>query len=620
MSVARKKRINEQCQHYKLEVEKQKKSKSIDGDKDATDSGPNTMSRNWAMAGFFDATSTYETIRTEEPPSTQAPMPYACNLPPRPERSNMLSRRLTRELTSGEITYGDIVVGDVYEEVRKPHLKHGPLHLYKVLEVYPQSRSALFETAFGKEKKKWAEMLDETKYHLIVTEEDTLHGTKKKRHFQAQQSVRVPYQVEQAKYSGQEAKTGLFTLFRHTPMDIPHPTQPLPSLKCGDITRSEGTAPPLSTLTLPPSPSQPTHPTLSHPLPPPPCPSQLTPRLAYIRACQRQALPPIPLLCKCFDDSYPVLSLAGQSVGSRFCAALAEALPMMHFLREVNFSANRLDSRSSPIIIECLHTTGIESIILDDNRIGKSGVMALIALVSNTLNHEDKSQSQYRKSMCTSTADSPLLPPLSLPHGQVAVSGGGEGGRSAKAMGKPNNTKTRDVSSAPPPDGVFSASVGPFRLTKLSVNGNEIGDTLVAKLVRSLSQNCPDLQHLGLRDNKCSKFTAKAVQKMLSNPACQVEYLDLSWNELKTQGCREVLGALRSNTTLQYLHLDWNGIGVEVVPVLKEIVSYDGSGLQAITLLHNHISESLLSQIEASIKNTKQKTIRLNAEVLGGIK
>lgn len=596
MSVARKKRINEQCQQQTLleaEIKKKEKKRGISESSVEGDGKINVVSRNWATAGFFEVNATFDTIRTEEPE------PSTLRIEKKAKPRKLLDRRVTRQLSTGEFVYDDIEVGDVFEEVRKKRVKHGPLHLFKVLQVFPQTKAAIVESSFGKEKKKWRELLDDTNYRLILTD---MNKKGSRVPFRPQNSVRDPLLQEKAKYSGEEGKIGLFTLFRYAPAETP-PVLP-PVTKPRESENQSESAPQLPThATLAPNAQERSTGSTEHrrageavqtdsaaPVSQQPV---ITPRLAYIQACRKDALPPIPLLSRCFDEAYPVLDLSDQSVGSRFCAALADAIPNMKFLRELNLTGNRLDHRSAVVIISCLATASIESLILDNNKIGKQGITALLSLM---------------KGSGGNSSASPL--PLPPPPSSSSSSGG-------TSQAVPSRLPPLQMSGFPV---VLSSSdlATPFKLVNLSLNDNDLGDTLVSKLVKCLATSCGEsLTHLGLSKNRCALFTAKALSKFLGDSVCSLQYLDLGWNDLQTKGGTLLLKVLlSSNKTVQDVNLDWNGIGEEVVPLLVGLCASEQTAMRRMSIEHNHLSDRLLKEIE---KKSPSQKLKFNEKPLSNV-
>lgn len=587
MSLARKKKLNDHCQQMTFTEKTTKIPPKPHDTPNKTTHSLNYMSRNWATAGFFDATVSFDSIRTED----DAPK---CTTNNTATQMKLIARRPTRQIDTGEFVYEDVETGDVFEEIRSNHVKHGPLHLYKVLEVYPNSKAVLVQSNFGKEKKKIAELLNEKSFKLILT--DMAKKGERKVNFVSLKSIRDPLMEERAKYSGELGKAGLFDLFRHPPSEYQ------PSLQISHLEESRarslvdlesksssGLSVQLARNTFGVGESN----SVAEIRNPDSLPTQLapvvTPRLAYIRACHREALPPIPLLAKCFDESYPVLDLTDQSVGSRYCVALAGSFPNMKFLKEVNLSGNRLDHRSACVIIDALRSSSIESIVLDNNKIGKQGVNALISLF--TVPAADSSQPVSDHAVETVLGS--RLPPLPIANVSTSLS-------------SPLNRKSR----------INTTRVSSFSLVKLSVSDNEIGDTLVAKLIKCLYGCSSRLKYLGLRNNKCSLFTAKALSELLTQSPSTLEFLDVSWNNLQSKGGSLLIKALLHNEALQELKLDWNGIGEEVIPLLSSLIESSTSGLVYITLHHNHISDCILKEIET---RCPLKRLHFNQDALGNV-
>jgi len=533
-------------------IERKRRIKAGALNMDSSNARPsiNVVSKNWANAGFFDATLSLESIRhTANSKLTNISQEgqYAGVNKSYPK----LQRKLTRKRSSmGDYTVFDVLVGDVFEQVR---VQTGPLLLFKVVEVFPQSMSALVQSDVGREKKTWRELCDRNLFRLLVTEGKM---ETEKRQYVPQRSIRDPLLQEKAKYSGTDARNGLFSLFRLAPDE----SSALSPIK----TRTAMSKLPVK--------SSGVHSTASHVAgsrPKSPPSPVLTPRIAYIRACRKDKLPPIPLLAKCYDDAYPVLDLTDQSIGERFCSALAESIPSMWFLKEVNLTGNRLDQKGARTIIRGIARSNVESIVLDNNRIGKQGMLALIAGIKGS---DDSSSATTTAvtSQTVTTLSSSRLPPLHC------LSGGSDS----------------NITTAAPTERSY------LRLVKVSLNDNGVGDNLTSRLLRAIISHSQCIRHLSLRGNNCGMFTARAAAELLGDEYIHLEFLDLSWNSLKTDDAGYILTALPNHSHMTTIHLDWNGIGIEVLELLRDI-AISNTILQAVTIQQNHIPDKVLLQLES---------------------
>jgi hypothetical protein len=550
---------------------------------------PAQLTKNWATIGFFDASPTYESIRPD-------PSPEIRNRQAEPPLSPKSKPRAFHRLSSLDSDDPNVVIeiGDVFEQIRRKHIRNGTRLLYQVIEIFPHSKSALVQSVYGKEKKTFKELLDTTEYLLVVT--DKAHSTKKI--FQAQSSLRDPLLRDKVKYSGHEGRDSLFSLFRQAPDDFQmmRPKDPLAS------------------------------------------PRPITPRLTYVLECRRQHIPPIPLLTRCFHESYPVLDLSNQSIGARYILPLAQSLAEMKFLKEINLTNNRLDSKSVLILMRGLVGSSLESVILDENKIGKIGIKAIQSLISGEWGEfvhlsSDMSSASSASSACSSPSSassvmsnpSSPIPSLALPFSPIQKS------RHPSIQSSSDFSISSSQSSLSSSFTLLKVSAGPLEshtplaIRKLSLKSCSLGDNLISKLIQSLELHCLTLRSLNLSSNSCSSFTITSLSQLLASNVVPLESLDLSWNHLGTDQASTLLRSLSSNSTLKYLYLDYNGINQGILSAIAttggmkisgeeflESLTTSGGGdgrngivqlpsnqtIELISLANNSISNQLLKQYQ----------------------
>jgi hypothetical protein len=489
---------------------------------------PSQLTRNWATVGFFDACPTYESIRVPEP------LPPSGGGSELPLISPKLKTRGFRRLTSLDFESEVVIeVGDVFEQIRRKHIRNGTKLLYQVIEIFPQSKSAIVQSVYGKEKKTFKELLDSSEYQMIVTEKT--YSTK--RTFHAQHSLRDPLLRDKVKYSGREGRDSLFSLFRQAPDEY-------------QMTQKD----PLSS------------------------PRPITPRLTYVFECRKYHIPPIPLLTRCFQDSYPVLDLSNQSIGGRYILPLAHSIGEMRFLREIDLTNNRLDSKSVLCLMRGIANSSIESVILNENKIGKLGVMGLQCLVSgewNDLQSVENSSSSISSSSPCSASSSVSSTPSSHPSSVLPFSPIQKSRHSSVSTTSSFPLVHSSQSSVSSSLSTFSANLldsleplPPLCLRKLSLKSCSLGDNLLSKLIQTLEFHCLTLRSLNLSSNSCSSFSISALSQLLGSNVVPLEFLDLSWNHLGTDHAITLIQSLSSNSTLKSLYLDYNGIHQGVLSLI----------------------------------------------------
>lgn len=510
---------------------------------------PSQLTHNWATVGFFDANPTFESIRQPE----EIGDGYQENIRSKYQnerptiQTNKQKSRGFYRLSSLDIDSDNIgiEIGDVFEQVRKKHVRNGTRLLYEVIEIFPHSKSVLVKSVYGKEKKTFKELLDQSEYQMIVT--DKTYTTK--RTFQAQQSLRDPLLRDKVKYSGREGRDSLFSLFRQAPDDCPiiQPKDPLAS------------------------------------------PRPITPRLSYVLECRRQHIPPIPLLTRCFQESYPVLDLSNQSIGGRYILPLAQSIGNMKFLKEINLTNNRLDSKGILILMRGIANSSIESIILDENKIGKMGIKALQCLVSGEWNEiqdldtnsiassspcsASSSVTSSPSTYSSSTYSSSVLPfsPIQKSRNSVSSIQSSYSGTNSSQTSSSISTSLPLYSISPPRQHHEFISSSPLTLKKLSLKSCSLGDNILSKLIKSLEYHCLTLRSLNISTNSCSSFTISSLSTLLSSNVVPLETLDITWNHLGMEHASTLLRSLASNSTLKKLYLDYNGLHSEILSIIVTI-------------------------------------------------
>ena len=294
------------------------------------------LSQAWSRVGFFDATPSLDTIRGIQPVLAQLRLDSPSQKKtPRKRRDSMWEKYSRLQSMPGPAY--KVEIGDVYETTPDKTIPGSIMKLFRVIEVDNKLRFAMLKGNTGMIRIYFRDLMNPVRYRRIISEG-------------RQQSPsgllpRLPVSgsnKEITKYFDNEGKTSIYETFRH-----------------GQEERFANRDGDPDAVTI-------------------------TPRLAYVRACRKRQLPPLPLISKCTNNKYPMLDLSNQSCGRSFCEALAEALPSMIFLKGLNFSNNRIDANSAVTILRSLRASKVECLVLDKNKIGRSGVQALQTLLIGT--------------------------------------------------------------------------------------------------------------------------------------------------------------------------------------------------------------------------------------------
>lgn len=241
--------------------------------------------------------------------------------------------------------------------------------------------------------------------------------------------------------------------------------------------------------------------------------SPVTARTEFVKLCNERLLPPVPFLTRCADDESPTLNLSGQGIGPRYVSALSKSFEKISFLKHVNLSRNQLDQAGAAQLLAALRQQNLlESIVLDNNRIGALGTKELLALITD--------------SKC-------VLSEVRVAHNQLT-----------------------DVEVA----AIIYACLSITRtLTVLNVSGN----TASVKAAEACSRllQCDDLQLVEL-DLSWNTLRAQGAvplfQSLAKHPlAASIQVLDLSWNGIG-DGIAKALCAVLSTQAVEVVRLDHN--------------------------------------------------------------
>eukprot|EP00960_Hanusia_phi_P069188 767023-Hanusia_phi.AAC.2 len=98
-------------------------------------------------------------------------------------------------------------------------------------------------------------------------------------------------------------------------------------------------------------------------------------------------------------------------------------------------------------------------------------------------------------------------------------------------------------------------------LEELNCDMNNIGDVGVRALAALVPKS--RLRVLSIQKNKITKLGAVALKRMITSGSVSLEELDISWNEILSDGACIFLEGLAENQTLRRLNVEWSGFGSE---------------------------------------------------------
>ncbi|XP_069806993.1 NACHT, LRR and PYD domains-containing protein 3-like [Dendropsophus ebraccatus] len=127
-------------------------------------------------------------------------------------------------------------------------------------------------------------------------------------------------------------------------------------------------------------------------------------------------------------------------------------------------------------------------------------------------------------------------------------------------------------------------------LQNLRLDGNNLPDTSCTQLASVISNN-PYLKILHLSINHLYGPHFSDLVEALSSPACGIEELDLSYNNLPDTSCTQLASIIRNNRSLKKFHLSGNNLSGPHFSELVEVLSSPASGIEELDMLGIDLSE-----------------------------
>ena len=309
-------------------------------------------------------------------------------------------------------------------------------------------------------------------------------------------------------------------------------------------------------------------------------------REKFLQRCAYDQLPPQPAIIRRFKSSE--LSLSGLSLGDRLGGAVAEALPNVPDLEELDLSNNRLTGISVSRTVDALRLSSLDvliSINLSGNNLGPKGFSALLSFLSET--HVlsslelEKTRAGDREAelLCDGLMKNSTLTELNVSNNLFAEAAGHSFARMLRR--KKSILDDRELTRlVPAGDGTMKEEtyVEPpsvCRVTNLDLSWNQIRKSGAAAVGRSLlfndTLNTLDLSYCAFGDTG----TMVVMDSLRTNTT--LTWLELDNNAIKGKGAMVIASSLEKNTTLKYLQLWENPLGKAGGRALLRSVSRTGA-------------------------------------------
>uniref|UniRef100_A0A7S4PPF8 Uncharacterized protein n=1 Tax=Guillardia theta TaxID=55529 RepID=A0A7S4PPF8_GUITH len=139
-------------------------------------------------------------------------------------------------------------------------------------------------------------------------------------------------------------------------------------------------------------------------------------------------------------------------------------------------------------------------------------------------------------------------------------------------------------------------------IQELHCDMNDIGDVGMRAIALVLPKT--QLKVLSVQKNKISKLGAVALRRMIASESVCLQDLDVSWNEILTDGACTFAEGLADNKSLRRLNLEWSGFGSE--KALSALFhALKTCPLQVVDLSSNQIDSYGCLVVSAGIESTQ---------------
>ena len=150
----------------------------------------------------------------------------------------------------------------------------------------------------------------------------------------------------------------------------------------------------------------------------------------------------------------------------------------------------------------------------------------------------------------------------------------------------------------------------PMNLICLSMNGTTLCDTGAKELCKLLLTSFSStLRELMLRENQCTKRTAVSIAAYLRVDTCNLICLDLSWNNIRTEGGIEVSFTKISFSDTDNIEMTVKNFKITILQILKAIWSAS-SHLQRLKLDWNGLNDEFLPCLEMFITSSPNRSLK----------
>ena len=292
-------------------------------------------------------------------------------------------------------------------------------------------------------------------------------------------------------------------------------------------------------------------------------------RAKFLKRCARENLPPQPCLVRKFKSDE--LNLSGMLLGDQIGLALAEAIPSIPNVEELDLSTNRMTGLSISKMLNAIEFSDIlRSLNLSGNRLGFKGMDSLMSFLAKTSCLESlelektKSGDEQARILCQGLCKNKTVTFLNVANNQF---GERAGHYFAKMLRRIPSVEDYDEKKKK----IISSDC---ILTNLDLSWNQIRTTGAEAMGKAFiyndQLNTLDLSYCAFGDHG----TSVLMDSLRTNTT--LTWLELDNNAIKGRGSFVTAFCLEQNTSLKYLQLWENPIGKHGGRALLRSVSRTG--------------------------------------------